>query len=70
MRHGSRIPANGLPSVDVGIHTEDGSGIILRPSGTEPKLKIYISAKGTDSQNSKDAIEKLRKIVKEWYYSK
>ncbi len=35
----------GLPSSDVLQWTlEDGSSLIIRPSGTEPKLKAYISA--------------------------
>ncbi|GAB1475776.1 phospho-sugar mutase [Bacillota bacterium] len=54
-------PANVLEYV-----LEDGSSVIVRPSGTEPKLKIYLSAKGADLQSSKDIIEKMRREVKEW----
>jgi len=33
-----------IPKSNVLIyHTEDGSQIALRPSGTEPKIKFYIS---------------------------
>ena len=43
-----------LPKSDVlQFITEDGSIISARPSGTEPKIKFYCSAKGTLS--SKDA---------------
>ncbi len=56
-----------LPPADVLEYLlEDGSSVIVRPSGTEPKLKIYLSAKGAGRQASKDTIEKLRKAVKEW----
>ncbi len=56
-----------LPRADVlEFVLEDGSSIIVRPSGTEPKLKIYLSAKGKDEQSSKIIIERLRKAAKEW----
>lgn len=50
-----------LPKSDVLEYVlEDGSSIIVRPSGTEPKLKIYLSAKGSSSKNSLEIIETLR----------
>ncbi len=56
-----------LPPADVLEYVlEDGSSVIVRPSGTEPKLKIYLSAKGADRAASKDTIDKLRRAVKEW----
>jgi len=36
-----------LPASNVLIfHTEDGSKIAARPSGTEPKIKFYFSVRG------------------------
>ncbi len=33
-----------LPRADVlALHLEEGSRVIIRPSGTEPKIKIYAS---------------------------
>lgn len=43
-----------IPKSNVLIyHTEDGSQIALRPSGTEPKIKFYISANTTLESVSK-----------------
>lgn len=56
-----------LPKSDVLEYIlEDGSSIIVRPSGTEPKLKVYLSAKGTDKANSVEIINKLKDKVGEW----
>lgn len=50
-----------LPKSDVLEYVlEDGSSIIVRPSGTEPKLKIYLSAKGGSRQESVEIIEGLK----------
>ena len=32
-------------------YTEDGSKVAARPSGTEPKIKFYISVNGTNKQD-------------------
>lgn len=41
---------NGLPAADViEFDLEGGNKAIVRPSGTEPKIKLYIFAKGEDA---------------------
>jgi phosphoglucomutase len=47
-----------LPKSDVlCFYLEDGGSVIIRPSGTEPKIKVYYSAKG----ESEDAAKALQK---------
>lgn len=42
-----------LPKSNVlGFYLEDGSSLIIRPSGTEPKIKLYVCAVGIDSQSA------------------
>lgn len=38
---------------------ENGCKVIVRPSGTEPKIKIYLSAKGKNEAESAALTEKL-----------
>jgi phosphoglucomutase len=38
----------------------DGSSFIVRPSGTEPKIKIYLLVRGTSSADCDEKIEKYR----------
>ena len=56
-----------LPASDV-IHftIEDGSWFCIRPSGTEPKLKVYISAKAPTQDEAQDTVEIIRKEVMEY----
>ena len=52
-----------LPKSNViSYELEDGSSAIVRPSGTEPKIKIYVTSVG---ENFKEVEEKTENIVKD-----
>ena len=42
----------------------DGSHIVVRPSGTEPKIKVYILTKGADAAERDANLEKYSAWVK------
>ncbi|MBN2504621.1 MAG: phospho-sugar mutase [Bacilli bacterium] len=50
-----------LPKSDVVKYIlEDGSWFVFRPSGTEPKLKIYLAARAADEETANKRIEILK----------
>lgn len=52
--------AEGQPSGDVlRYRLADGSRVIVRPSGTEPKLKVYIDARADSAEESRHAVAEL-----------
>ena len=54
-----------LPSSNVvQFVLEDNTKVTFRPSGTEPKLKIYISSSFSSSNNIDSAMTKVLSVIK------
>ena len=52
---------HGLPKADVlEFHCEGGAKAMVRPSGTEPKMKLYLFARGKDRAQAQAVLERLR----------
>lgn len=56
----------GLPKSDV-LYYElaDGSSVIVRPSGTEPKVKLYLLVKGENAADAQARIERYEAAMRE-----
>lgn len=55
---------NGLPAENVLKYTlSDDSWFCLRPSGTEPKIKMYFGVRGTSGEEAEQRLEQLRVAV-------
>ena len=53
---------DGLPKSDVlKFILEDGCTLVARPSGTEPKLKLYLSVSGESREAAEETEQKILK---------
>ncbi len=60
----------GLPKSNVmQFNCEDGSQLIIRPSGTEPLIKCYMTANGSP-QNNERRIEAIKAVLEKMFLSK
>lgn len=57
----------GLPKSNVmRFFLEGGAEAVVRPSGTEPKLKVYLTAVGVGQNDATETADRLVQFVKEW----
>ncbi len=58
---------DGLPPSDVlSFENDAGCKAIVRPSGTEPKVKIYLSARGKDAREAQKLMEIMERQAAGW----
>ena len=55
----------GLPRANVLIYSlEDGATVVVRPSGTEPKIKTYFTTLGKDLAEAQAEQDALAEVIK------
>jgi len=58
---------DGLPASDIlSFENQDGGKAIVRPSGTEPKVKVYLSAKGANERDVQAELGQMKTQVEGW----
>jgi phosphomannomutase len=58
-------PSDGSPAGDILRYTlDDGSRVIFRPSGTEPKLKAYLDVRGDSAEDAAARLQDLESAVR------
>ena len=63
MKNG-KITKTGLPTSNVLYYElENNNWCCVRPSGTEPKIKLYMGIKGTSSSDATEKLEKLKEAM-------
>jgi phosphoglucomutase len=55
-------PEGFVPSNVLRFNLEDGSFVAVRPSGTEPKCKVYYCVKGKDKTDAETKLAALREV--------
>lgn len=61
------IDMDGLPKSDVlKFLLEDNCSLVVRPSGTEPKLKIYISVSAENKEMAEKVEDEIAKTAEKW----
>ena len=59
--------STGLPRSDVlRFFLSGGQEAVVRPSGTEPKLKVYLTAVGQSREESREIADRLSGCVQAW----
>ena len=61
----SKPEETGLPKANVLIYgLDDGSSVVVRPSGTEPKIKAYFTTLGKNLEEAEAQKDKLAEALK------
>ncbi|MBE6636546.1 MAG: phospho-sugar mutase [Ruminococcaceae bacterium] len=62
-----RCEPTGLPSSDVLYYVTENTVLVIRPSGTEPKVKVYFMAKGETADEVKARLDACREAAKDLF---
>lgn len=63
------VSDTGLPKSDVLYYNlENGSKVVIRPSGTEPKIKIYYLLHAENGKSASEQAKKLKSAMDKFVY--